>query len=116
MTMSNRETDRAMLSTPISELGLSRRGENALKQAGIQTLQDVLEWTERELRTLRNCGPVTVSRLKSLIETAGHGFASIDLDARASGQDLSSARTQIGYQAYAAPHIPRQSPTLANRT
>jgi len=116
MTMSNCETDRAMLSTPISELGLSRRGENALKQAGIQTLQDILEWTERELRTLRNCGPVTVSRLKALVETAGFGFALIDLGARTSGQDLSSARTQIGPKAFVVPHIPSQAPPLAHRT
>ena len=73
--MTNERVDRAAFERSISEFGLSLRGENALRQAGIRTLEDVLDWTELKLRSLRNCGPVTVRRLKTIVEDSGYSLA-----------------------------------------
>ena len=55
---------------PISELGLPTRACNALRSWGIDCLGDLLQWSERELRTLPNCGPITIQAIQEIRERA----------------------------------------------
>lgn len=46
---------------------LSRRALNALKRAGILTLDDAAEWSDRDLLSLPHIGPVSVASLRVLV-------------------------------------------------
>jgi len=64
--------DAAMdLALTVADLGLPVRAVNALRAGGIETLRDVVEWPERELRALPNCGPATIAALRDFAERAG---------------------------------------------
>lgn len=63
-----------LLDLPVDALGLPKRAVNALRAGGISVLGDVLQWPERELRALPNCGPATMAALREIAEQAGMPF------------------------------------------
>lgn len=52
-------------SVAIAELSLPARARNALLRAGIRTLQDAAEWSDRDLLSLPHFGPASVARLRA---------------------------------------------------
>jgi DNA-directed RNA polymerase alpha subunit len=48
----------------VDYLELSARAGNCLKIAGIETVDDLIKLTERDLRKMRNCGEVTIKEIK----------------------------------------------------
>lgn len=59
------------LALAVADLGLPVRAVNALRAGGIETVGDIVEWPERELRALPNCGPATMAALREIAERAG---------------------------------------------
>ncbi len=51
----------------ISELALPARARNALLRAGIVTLEEAIEWSDRDLLSLPNFGPASVASLRAHI-------------------------------------------------
>lgn len=51
----------------IAELSLSKRACNALLRAGIRTLEDAIEWSDRDLLSLPNFGRASVACLRAHI-------------------------------------------------
>ena len=49
----------------IEALSLPKRATNALVRAGIRTLQDAAEWSDRDLLSLPHFGPTSVARLRA---------------------------------------------------
>lgn len=49
----------------LEELSLPKRAYNALVRAGIRTLQDAAEWSDRDLLSLPHFGPTSVARLRA---------------------------------------------------
>jgi DNA-directed RNA polymerase alpha subunit len=75
--MSARKTDRAdtmLFDLPLDALGLPKRAVNALRAGGITSFAEIVEWPERELRALPNCGQATMSALRGIAERAGVKF------------------------------------------
>jgi len=50
---------------------LPRRALNALGVAGIRTLDEAAEWSDRDLLSLPNFGHASVARLRALIRESG---------------------------------------------
>lgn len=61
----------------ITELSLPKRARNALLRAGIRTLAEAIEWSDRDLLSLPHFGPASVTGLRAHIgritETLSHG-------------------------------------------
>jgi DNA-directed RNA polymerase alpha subunit len=64
--------DELPLDEPIASLGLATREINSMEDAGIETIEDVLQWTPDELMGLRNFGPNTFASLMAALEKAGY--------------------------------------------
>lgn len=62
------------LKIPISELELSVRSGNCLREANIKTLADLVEKTEAEILSYRNFGKKSLNEVSSLLKTMGLSF------------------------------------------
>ena len=67
------ESDQSTLNLPIEELDIGVRAYNALKRWGIETIGDLVEKTEVELRFIPNIGKKSIEEIKEKL--AEHGFA-----------------------------------------
>jgi DNA-directed RNA polymerase alpha subunit len=56
----------------IESLPLPRRAINALRQGGIHTLEEALDWSDVSLLSLPQFGPAYLIALRSLAATAEH--------------------------------------------
>ena len=59
------------LNLPISELELSVRSANCLKDANIKTIAELVRKTESELLTFRNFGKKSLSEINDLLKVMG---------------------------------------------
>ncbi|MCE9520969.1 MAG: hypothetical protein K8S25_00890 [Alphaproteobacteria bacterium] len=59
------------LEWPVADLGLPKRAVNALRAGGIERLNDIVEWSEHELRALPNCGAATIEALRTILRRDG---------------------------------------------
>lgn len=66
----SRELDQ-VLYTPIADFELSARSRNCLERAGIHTLGDLTETTERDLLAGKNFGDTSLKEIKSILESRG---------------------------------------------
>lgn len=64
------------LSIPIEELDISVRSYNCLKRSGIDTLSDLIDKTEQEIKELRNLGRKSFEELKEKVAERGLHFKS----------------------------------------
>ncbi len=55
----------------LSGLNLPKRALNALVRGGISTLEEIAEWSDRDLLSLPHIGPASVASLRAL---AGAGM------------------------------------------
>lgn len=62
------------LRLPISELELSVRSANCLKDANIKTIAELVRKTEAELLTFRNFGKKSLTEINDLLKTMGLGL------------------------------------------
>ncbi|UCC94982.1 MAG: DNA-directed RNA polymerase subunit alpha [Candidatus Omnitrophota bacterium] len=62
------------LKIPISELELSVRSANCLREADIKTLADLVEKTEAEMLSYRNFGKKSLNEVVNLLKTMGLGL------------------------------------------
>jgi DNA-directed RNA polymerase alpha subunit len=51
----------------ITELSLPKRARNALLRAGIRTLEEAIEWSDRDLLSLPHIGRASVASLRAHI-------------------------------------------------
>ncbi|MGE4357420.1 MAG: DNA-directed RNA polymerase subunit alpha [Candidatus Omnitrophota bacterium] len=59
------------LNTPISELELSVRSENCLREANIKTIGDLVKCTEQDLLKYRNFGKKSLSEIQAILKDMG---------------------------------------------
>lgn len=62
------------LKIPVSELELSVRSGNCLREASIKTLADLVEKTEPEILSYRNFGKKSLNEVSALLKTMGLSF------------------------------------------
>jgi len=67
------------LSTPISELELSVRSSNCLKQAGIEKIGELVKKTEKQMLSYKNFGKKSSLEIKQILENMGL-FLGMDID------------------------------------
>ncbi len=65
---------RDLLNRPVSELELSVRSSNCLKQAGIRTLADLVQKTEQEMLKYQNFGRKSLGEIAEMLEEIGLCF------------------------------------------
>lgn len=58
----------------IEELGLSVRAYSCLKRAGVDSVDDIIRYTEEDLCTIRNLGWCAFTEIKSKINSLGLDF------------------------------------------
>ena len=69
------------LKIPVSELEVSVRSGNCLREANIKTLADLVEKTEPEILSYRNFGKKSLNEISALLKTMGLSFGmKIDRD------------------------------------
>ena len=56
---------------PLSELGLSSRSYHFLTEAGIKNLSDLIKKTEKDLKSIRNLGSLSIAEIKAKLEKMG---------------------------------------------
>jgi len=61
----------AFLELPLDALGLTKRSANALFRAGLRHVFEILDWTERDLRSLPSFGPASVQTLRQALSDYG---------------------------------------------
>ncbi len=59
------------LNKPVSELELSVRSANCLREAKIQTIKDLVKKTEQDMLKYRNFGKKSLSEIKGILENMG---------------------------------------------
>ena len=59
------------LNKPVSELELSVRSANCLREAKIQTIKDLVKKTEQDMLKYRNFGKKSLSEIKGILESMG---------------------------------------------
>jgi len=59
------------LNKPVSELELSVRSANCLREAKIQTIEDLVKKTEQDMLKYRNFGKKSLSEIKGILESMG---------------------------------------------
>ena len=62
------------LKMPVSELDLSVRSANCLKEAKLKTVGDVVQRTELEMLKYRNFGKKSLAEINSILQTMGLSF------------------------------------------
>lgn len=65
---------RKMLSTPLEDLELSVRAFNCLKAAKINSLSELVQYTQEELMKFRNFGQKSLSEIEQVLHERGLGF------------------------------------------
>ncbi len=65
---------RELLKRPVSELELSVRSSNCLRQANIKTLADLVQKTEQEMLKYQNFGRKSLSEISEMLEEIGLSF------------------------------------------
>ncbi len=55
----------------LMEIGLPQRACNALRLAGLSTLDEVAEWSLRDLRSLPQMGPASIAVLEDALHARG---------------------------------------------
>ncbi|MFN3478462.1 MAG: DNA-directed RNA polymerase subunit alpha C-terminal domain-containing protein, partial [bacterium] len=68
-SLSPKEKD--VVSKNIKDLGLSSRTLNSLRRMGINTLGDLLKYTEDDLITIRNLGGKSIQEIKDKLKEYG---------------------------------------------
>jgi len=76
------------LNKPISELELSVRSANCLREAKIQTIGDLAKKTEQDMLKYRNFGKKSLSEIKDILESMGLHFG-MDVDSIQKGKESS---------------------------
>lgn len=66
------------LSTPIEELDLSVRSTNCMKRAGIRTVADLVDRTEKEMISIRNLGRGAYVEIENKLHSMGLSFREED--------------------------------------
>lgn len=69
------EFDKAM-QTPVYMLKLNTRAWKSLTQAGKETLRDVIDMTEDELKSIKNIGNKTAEEIKEMVKSYGFEMGS----------------------------------------
>ena len=64
------------MSVKVTEVGFTTRVLNILKEAEIETMEQLSTWTEPELRKFRNCGNNSIGKIKEAL--AKHGLSLAD--------------------------------------
>lgn len=67
------ERQRALLKKSIDEIELTSRSRNCLKELGIQTLEDLVRYTEADLKKAKNFGETSLEDVKDAL--ARHGLS-----------------------------------------
>jgi DNA-directed RNA polymerase alpha subunit len=62
------------LQRPLCTLGLPIRGANALRRAGLMFVEDVLDWSEKDLLTLPHFGHASLCVLERYLRQVGLEF------------------------------------------
>jgi DNA-directed RNA polymerase subunit alpha len=65
------EKHSALLDTPVTDFELSVRTRNALRKMSIRTLGDLLNVSEAELRSFKNCGDASLDEIKAMLAQKG---------------------------------------------
>lgn len=65
---------RKVLSTPLEDLELSVRAFNCLKAAKINSLSELVQYTQEELMKFRNFGQKSLSEIEQVLNDRGLGF------------------------------------------
>ena len=63
-----------LLEMPVEDLELSMRAFNCLKRAGINTVGELIQKTEREISKVRNMGKKSLAEVKSKLAELGLAF------------------------------------------
>lgn len=63
------------LDRPIDELDISTRAINCLKNNNIETIKDLISYSEKDLEKIKNFGKKSLNELKQAIEKLGLSFA-----------------------------------------
>ncbi|MGA7990486.1 MAG: DNA-directed RNA polymerase subunit alpha [Thermoanaerobaculia bacterium] len=64
----------ALLDTNVEELELSVRSANCLKNAGIRTLRELVQKTEKDMLETKNFGRKSLNEIKDILREKGLGF------------------------------------------
>lgn len=86
---------RAILDKPVAELELSVRAANCLENAGIRTIRDLVQRTEKQMLEERNFGRKSLSEVRDILR----GF---DLDFGMKPEDLLPGKADASREALAA--------------
>lgn len=60
--------------SPIQSIKLSEPAQRALAETGIVTLEDITNWSIKELLSLHGVGPKTIRVLTPILESLGLSF------------------------------------------
>jgi DNA-directed RNA polymerase subunit alpha len=64
----------ALLDTNVEELELSVRSANCLKNAGIRTLRELVQKTEKDMLETKNFGRKSLNEIKDILREKGLAF------------------------------------------
>ena len=78
-SISEKERIKKILQIPIEEFELGMRAFNALKSSGLNTLGDIVRYTENQLLHFRNFGRRSFDEIKRIVESYGLHFG-FDVD------------------------------------
>ena len=101
----------------IDEIGLSNRGNNALKRAGILKVKDLLETSNEDISSFRNVGAKTIAEIteiKALILT-GDGFQYIGNEIIKAASDEKTIDDRLNSEKYPELNIPLKTLNLPER-
>jgi len=73
------EPTRQELAAPVTSLDLSTRTRNALLSIGVQTLNDLIQRTERDLSRARNMGEQSLEEIKNFLSQRGLRLKDVEL-------------------------------------
>lgn len=101
----------------IDEIGLSNRGNNALKRAGILKVKDLLETSNEDISSFRNVGAKTIAEIteiKARILT-GDGFQYIGNEIIKAASDEKTIDDRLNSEKYPELNIPLKTLNLPER-
>ena len=71
MTEKEEDSKAAELAKPIEDLELSVRSFNCLKRAGIDTVEELIQYTEEDMMKVRNLGMKSLVEVKNKLNEIG---------------------------------------------
>ena len=71
ITLTLASNDDPLKRIPISKLELSSRNHKFLERAGIKNLGDLIKKTEKELKSIRSLGSLSIAEIKTELEKMG---------------------------------------------